>query len=187
MNIGQPDVATKIRNAWLKTIEDGIHTADLYNTENSSHLAGTKEFADGVIERLGSEPRLFSAEQLSYEDIHIPEIEIEASKKELVGVDVFLDSGPKAKKPSELGEQVEALGNEALPLRSISNRGSKVYPDPDDEAFCSDHWVCRFEGDKGAIGQKDILELLQRFEKEGFEVIKTENLYSFDGERGYSL
>ncbi|MFB6257659.1 MAG: NADP-dependent isocitrate dehydrogenase, partial [Flavobacteriales bacterium] len=107
MNIGQPNAATKVRNAWLKTLEDGIHTADLYNTENSQRLVGTEAFADAVIERLGSSPRLFSAEQLEQEDIRIPEIKKTPSKKELIGVDVFVDSGEKAVKPSEMGNRVE--------------------------------------------------------------------------------
>jgi isocitrate dehydrogenase len=187
MNIGQPEAATKVRNAWLKTLEDGIHTADLYNTENSRHLAGTKEFADAVIERLGSSPRLFSAAQLEQEDIRIPDIKLERQKKELIGVDVFLDSGDEDAKPSEMGQKAEALGSEALPLKLITNRGGKVYPDPDDDAFCSDHWVCRFESRGGSISFDEVLALLQRFKDEGMDVIKTEQLYSFDGTRGYSL
>src|SRR5690606_10971564 len=30
VHIGQSDVAEKIHNAWLKTIEDGLHTGDIY-------------------------------------------------------------------------------------------------------------------------------------------------------------
>ncbi len=187
MNIGQPEVATKIRNAWLKTLEDGIHTADLYNTENSSHLSGTKEFADAVIERLGSSPRLFGTEQLQHEDIRIPNIEREHTDKKLIGVDVFVDTGEKETKPSEIGPRAKALGNEHLPLKLITNRGGKVYPDPNDDAFSSDHWVCRFEAKEGSISFKDVLALLERFDRDGFDVIKTEHLYTFDGERGYSL
>ena len=29
-HIGQGEVAEKVQNAWLKTIEDGIHTYDIY-------------------------------------------------------------------------------------------------------------------------------------------------------------
>lgn len=187
MNIGQPEAATKVRNAWLKTIEDGIHTADLYNTENSKHLAGTKEFADAIIERLGHSPRLFSAEELSHEDIRIPDIQSRSAKKELIGVDVFVDTGERTPKPSELGKRIETLGHEGLPFKLLTNRGGKVYPDPKDDAFCSDHWVCRFEAEQGSVPYQEILDLLGRFQEEGLDVIKTENLYRFDGERGYSL
>ena len=187
MNIGQAEVATKVRNAWLKTIEDGIHTSDLYNTQNSKHLAGTKAFADAVIERLGSSPRLFNSEQLEKEDIRIPEIQKKTAKKELIGVDVFVDSGEKPVKPSEMGHRAAALGSEKLPLSLITNRGGKVYPEPDDNTFCADHWVCRFEAKRNPIEFHEVLELLKRFDETGLDVIKTEQLYAFDGERGYSL
>jgi len=31
-----------------------------------------------------------------------------------------------------------------------------------------------------------VIELLGRIQAAGFDVVKTENLYAFDGERGYS-
>ena len=34
-HINQPEVATTIHNAWLKTIEDGIHTGDIYKDDVS--------------------------------------------------------------------------------------------------------------------------------------------------------
>ncbi len=187
MNIGMPEAATKIRNAWLRTIEDGIHTADLYNNENSKHLAGTKEFADAVIERLGSAPRLFKAEKLQKDDIRIPDIQRKQQQKELIGIDIFVDSGKETLKPSEVGKKADELGQGNLPLKLVTNRGGKVYPDPDDDAFCADHWVCRFESKEGSVTPRELLDLIERFYEAGFDVIKTENLYSFDGERGYSL
>ena len=51
VHINQPEVATIIENAWLKTLEDGIHTGDIYSATNSKKKVGTKEFADAVIAR----------------------------------------------------------------------------------------------------------------------------------------
>ncbi|MDI1242159.1 MAG: NADP-dependent isocitrate dehydrogenase, partial [bacterium] len=56
VHIGQPDIAEKVHNAWLRTIEDGVHTADIFKEGLSKELAGTDAFADAVIERLGQLP-----------------------------------------------------------------------------------------------------------------------------------
>ena len=56
VHIGQGDVATKVHNAWLTTIEDGIHTYDIYDESVSTQKVGTSEFADAVIERVGKRP-----------------------------------------------------------------------------------------------------------------------------------
>jgi Isocitrate/isopropylmalate dehydrogenase len=52
-HLGQNDIAEKIENAWLKTLEDGIHTSDIYNPQYTKQKVGTQEFAQAVIERLG--------------------------------------------------------------------------------------------------------------------------------------
>ena len=53
------EVAAKIRNAWLRTIEERIHTADIYSPEASSKRVGTTEFAAAVIARLTQLPQTF--------------------------------------------------------------------------------------------------------------------------------
>ena len=60
-HIGQSDVAEKIQNAWLKTIEDGIHTFDIYKEGISKKSVGTREFADAVISNLGNAPKILKA------------------------------------------------------------------------------------------------------------------------------
>ena len=57
-HIGQTEVAEKVQNAWLKTIEDGIHTYDIYNEGISTQKVGTKEFALAVIQNLGNKPAI---------------------------------------------------------------------------------------------------------------------------------
>jgi isocitrate dehydrogenase len=64
----------------------------------------------------------------------------------------------------------------------------KVWPGGHAETFCSDHWRCRFlAADGGGVSHAQIISLLKRVAEAGFDFIKTENLYNFDGERGYSL
>src|SRR6516162_3482002 len=58
VHIDQPDVATLVHNAWLRTLEDGIHTYDIYVESVSKQKVGTEEFAEAVIERLGKQPHM---------------------------------------------------------------------------------------------------------------------------------
>jgi isocitrate dehydrogenase len=53
VHIGLIEHAERVHNAWLRTIEDGIHTYDIYDEQASKQKVGTKEFADAVIARLG--------------------------------------------------------------------------------------------------------------------------------------
>jgi isocitrate dehydrogenase len=70
----------------------------------------------------------------------------------------------------------------------ISNRGVAVWPGGHAETFCSDHWRCRFmsEGD-GPVTAFQTISLLGRIANAGFDAIKTENLYTFDGQVGFTL
>jgi len=73
-------------------------------------------------------------------------------------------------------------------LTIISNRGTKVWPNGNPDTYWSDHWQCRFEGDGEALFTAEhVVRLLQAADRAGFDVIKTEGLFSFNGERGYSL
>lgn len=188
-HIGQAKVAEKIENAWLKTIEDGIHTGDIYSNENSSKKVGTKEFTQAVIDRLGEEPTKFEA--VTYPEESKP-IQIQVEKKPLPkktndGVDIFICE--ENRDPNKLGDRLrEISAGTPLELVIITNRGVKVYPDGNPLTFCTDHWRCRFQARKNClITGKDLIKLQQAIVDGGLEVIKTENLYRFDGELGYSL
>src|SRR5947199_3871353 len=61
VHINQPDVATQVHNAWLRTIEDGIHTYDIFVEGVSKQKVGTKEFAAAVVARLGQKPKQLKA------------------------------------------------------------------------------------------------------------------------------
>jgi isocitrate dehydrogenase len=109
-----------------------------------------------------------------------------AAKKDLVGVDVYLDWTKGSS--DDLGASVEKLAGEGLKVSTISNRGVKVWPGGNPETFLSDHWRCRFVADSegGAVSHKQVAALLNRFAGAGFDYIKTENLYNFDDKPGYS-
>ena len=180
-----------IHNAWLRTIEDGVHTADIYTEGVSAARVGTQEFAAAVIERLGQEPRTltpvrYAAGTQAVEPAQPAYSRPAPAVKELVGVDVFLHwSGAN---PEELAEKLSLAGTAQLPLNMITNRGVKVWPNGLPETFCTDHWRCRFHALPDApVNPVNILALLAQVHALGFDFIKVEHLYTFDGQPGYSL
>lgn len=187
-HIGQTDVAAKVRNAWLKTIEDGIHTYDIFREGTSRRKVGTKEFALAVIDNLGKAPA--SLKPVSYsggKPLILPTYtRRQPETKELEGVDIFVHW--RGTSPDELAAVMQKITSGGIILSMITNRGIKVWPDGFEETFCTDHWRCRFKPAEGKIFTgRDIIRLLTRAEEEGIDTIKTENLYSFDGKPAYSL
>lgn len=192
VHINQTDIAERVHNAWLRTIEDGIHTYDIYADGISRQKVGTKEFSEAVVERLGQTPQTLKPASYQAGDSEAVASQTPASAraravKELVGVDVFLDWVEGS--ANQLGESLSRTAGDNLKLQMISNRGVKVWPGGNSETFCSDHWRCRFlsQAEGSTIGHDEIIGLLQRIKDDGFDFIKTENLCNFDGERGYSL
>lgn len=187
-HIGQTEVAERVQNAWLKTLEDGIHTYDIYKEGTSTRKVGTKAFAQTVIANLGQKPA--QLKPVSYAvnaPLNLPRYQRKpAAPKELVGVDVFVHW--RGTNPDELAEQLKSMQEEGIALTMISNRGIKVWPAGFSETFCTDHWRCRFTPvDAANMRKSDIIELLQRAEERGIDTIKTENLYAFNGKAAYSL
>lgn len=190
VQMGRADKAALIQNAWLKTLEDGIHTGDIYREKRSVKRVGTVEFADAVIERLGQIPsRLRPVKYNNDVAISVSIKEKPAKKKELVGVDVFIDWRGESRDADEIGDKLLNVASTAnLKLKLISNRGVLVYPNGMEETFKTDHWRCRFTNPDGKILENsDVIDLLNSVSAAGFDFIKTEHLYHFDGERGYSL
>lgn len=186
VHLGLPEPAEGIQNAWLATLEDGIHTPDIYREGLSSREVGTEGFSRAVIERLGEKPQILKPVAFAAHPIRV-ETTPKTQIKRLVGVDVFLGWDEAGRDPRVLGERVRALGTEALPLVMISNRGVKVYPGGARGIWCADQWRCRFRSEADSIAFDDVLALLARCHQAGLEVVKTEHLYTFDGKPGFSL
>ena len=193
VHLGHAEVAQRIENAWLATLEDGVHTADIYREGLSSRKVGTREFTAEVIERLGRAPSKLTPAEYHAGGIHVASAPQERREKQLCGVDVFLEWDQDSRDPDVLGRRLEAVAPEGWTLKMITNRGVKVYPDGLPETFRTDHWRCRFlpagatAGTSVATDFDAVLRLLTAVGRDGLDVIKTEHLYTFDGERGYSL
>lgn len=187
-HIGQSDIAEKVQNAWLCTIEEGIHTYDIYTEGKSSKKVGTSAFADAVIANLGKLPKQLKAASFAGSAaLNLPVYKRRpAADKKLAGVDLFLHwRGTEA---DELAAQLKKLEVHGVSLSMITNRGIKVWPEGFRETFCTDHWRCRFKPDAGgSISKEQIIELLKQSEGKNLDVVKTENLYEFGGKPAYSL
>lgn len=187
-HIGQTEVAERVQNAWLKTIEDGIHTYDIYKEGISKQKVGTREFAQAVIANLGQQPTTLNPVSYAKETtLKLPKYQRKAaSVKELLGVDVFVHwPGTQA---DQLASLLSPVNTPDLKLSMITNRGIKVWPDGFEETFCTDHWRCRFLPANGhSITKHHILDILSKAIDHDIDTIKTENLYSFDGKPAFSM
>ena len=190
VHIGQPKVAEKIHNAWLKTIEDGIHTYDLFREGISKKKVGTMEFAQAVVDRLGDKPQQLNPKE--YKEIPPMSKELfvfERSKNnfDLVGVDIFIKESKLS--PEEIANKVnQAVFIEPLKLTSISNRGMHVWPNVKTLTYNTDSWRLRFKAENSnTLTQLQILELMKQLNSQGFEIIATSNLYNVNGKRAFTL
>jgi isocitrate dehydrogenase len=187
-HIGQTDIAEKVQNAWLKTIESGQHTYDIFKEGISKEKLGTKEFAKAVIANLGQKPSVLKEVHYANNSaLNLPKYKRRpAGQKDLVGVDIFVHwSGLN---PDELAERMKKIETNEITLTMITNRGIKVWPEGFQETFCTDHWRCRFKTNEGTLMTKEnIIALLQNAFNHNIDSIKTENLYKFDGKPAYSL
>jgi isocitrate dehydrogenase len=187
VHIGQGDVAARVHNAWLRTMEDGVHTYDIFRDDISKQKVGTREFGEAVVARLGQLPQTLKAvEYASQTASHAPSKSTQAAapQTELIGVDLYVD-WPSAN-PTALAEIMQKTNSDGLELQMIDGRGVKLWPGGMAETFCPDNVRCRFIS-KTPISTRAVIGLLGRVADQSVEVVKTEYLRNFDGQAGFSL
>lgn len=201
-HLGQYDVANKINDALSKTIEDGIHTGDIYNEEISSKKVNTQEFTQAVIERLGQKPKTLASSNFKEQKEHEkPKVIVkkENFSKKLIGFDLFIDWN---KEFQDLIDFINGLESEKLQIKTISAKGLLMWPHLDkymEPNYPKGQTMLRFIAKKVTgkvsneiinnnitIKHEDIVDMLNIFAKNGIDFIKIENLYNFDGVAGYS-
>lgn len=196
VHIEQPEKATLIHNAWLRTLEEGIHTYDIFKEGVSKQEVGTKEFAQAVVAHLGQMPQVLK--QVLYDkqkhvltqgkaSAHL--LQEQKKKKEIVGVDIFVESiGNVESLQSKLSLLKNLLKNTGLQLTMIANRGVMVWPHNIPETSCVDSWRCRFMNvNKTPVSKKQIANLIQQMADADIDFTKMESLCTFDGQPGYTL
>jgi isocitrate dehydrogenase len=187
VHIHQPEIATRVHNAWLRTIEDGIHTYDVFTEGVSTQKVGTKEFAAAVIARLGQKPN--TLKPVSYAKRKPSAVAAAAgagatSKTDLKGIDVFVHW--PSRDTDGLGAAIGKLAGPGLSLQMIDNRGVKVWPNGHKWTFCTDSYRCRFVAD-GPTDMGQLVALLGRVAGAGIAIAATQTLNTFDGVAGYTL
>jgi isocitrate dehydrogenase len=187
VHIDMPETAEKVHNAWLRTIEDGIHTYDVFTEGVSTQKVGTKEFAAAVIARLGQKPNTLKA--VTYAKRAPSTVAAAAAagpgmQTELKGVDVFVEW--PSRKTEDLASAIGKLGDNGLTLQMIDNRGVKVWPNGNAWTFCTDSYRCRF-ATGGRTDMNQIVALLGRVAGAGISIGATQTLRAFDGKAGYTL
>lgn len=188
VHLGEGLIAERIHNGWLKTIESGIHTYDIYKEGSSREKVGTKEFANAVTKFLGEKPS--SLPPVSYQGskklkAFLATRPLLVEKRVLIGIDLFIFS-------KENGQQLIHELTEhhwpSLKLQQITNRGARIWPHGQPETFCVDQWKLRFthEDQSREASREEVVAILQEVLRLGYDVVSTENLYLFDGKAGFS-
>lgn len=183
--IGQGDIAAKINNAWLKTIEDGIHTGDIYKEGVSKKKVGTKEFAEAVIENLGSAPAKFEkATAKDVKRIFIKPIQGNTDKQTIIGADIRII--PNAELVSVVAEKTKDLHPD-FKLQNISQRGLKLWPESEVPDAKGELLCLRYIGYKDTgVTQEMLLDLQARVAKMGYTLSIINTLFSYDGVAGFT-
>jgi isocitrate dehydrogenase len=187
VHLGQTRAAETVHNAWLATIEDGLHTADLYKQGQAKQRLRTSQFRQAVIDRLGQLPRSLPPVSYAGEQpliVHPPKPS-RRTEKQLRGWDIFIDCpGANA---ADLAARLQAACIPEVSLTLIANRAVEVWPTERPETFKIDKWRCRFEQKGNAtLDAKGLPRLLTQFADASLDVVKAEGLYAFNGVIGYS-
>jgi len=187
VHIGQGQVATTIHNAWKKTIEDGIHTGDIYRDGVSAKKVGTDDFTKALIDNIGAEPLTLKpvAYKSDSKGIILPSLKIIPEEpKKRVGVDVGLNWTGSA---DDLAAKVQPCLTDNIDLYIITNRGVKVWPDGVAETFCTDNWRLRFIA-KGEAELKtsEVVQLLSNLNQADMNFTNALMLYDFNGKPGFT-
>ena len=187
VHIGQWEAAERVHNAWLRTIEEGIHTYDIYEEGISKQKVGTKEFSQAVVARMGQKPQKLAA--VSYAGAQTKRKEwtptVRSVDIQMVGVDLYV--GSKGIAPQVFGDSVKEITYEGLTLKMVDNRGVIVYPGGMSETFLTDSYRCRYEAGGATVTHAQVAGLYQKFAAAGYDIVKTESLRTFDGKPGFTL
>src|SRR5437016_4183166 len=158
VHINEPESAERVHNAWLRTIEDGVHTYDIFTEGVSSVKVGTKEFAAAVCQRLGQKPNRLKPVSYARRPEAAPSTVSTQppTAMELKGIDIFVYW--PSRDPNTLAAAVGKLAGEGMTLQVIDNRGVKVWPAGMAETFCTDSFRCRYIAE-GKIDQAKLMDV----------------------------
>ncbi len=187
VHIGQPEIAERIHNAWLATLESGIHTGDIYREGTSQKMVSTDAFADAVIEHLGKLPKTLKKVQYTVGEQMRPITVRPAvpTVKAMIGADFFIHH-KGTDTPDQVAAKAKAAVGDLMPLQSIAVRGVTVWPNGQAESLLVDQWCLRFMREGDTVSHTDIVTAMQKLVDAGLDVVKHESLCTFDGKHGFT-
>lgn len=205
-HLNQNQCANLIQNALYRTIEDGIHTADIFNHEISKKLVGTKEFTKAVINNFNNKPTKFKIANYSPDkpssSNHLNHNQLSSTTtvlKKLIGFDLFIDWSQDF---SQLLNSLKKLESEIFEIKMISAMGLLLWPLLDQHMMPNYNQgltILRFIG-KGITGKhshdiinsdlqithKNIIEMLEILNQAQFDFVKYEGLYLIDNKPAFT-
>ncbi len=185
-HIGDFATASKVENALYVTLEEGKDlTGDIAAPGTG---VPTGAFVARVIANLGRDSA--KVPQREYRRIELKQWPAatwhrEPASRELVGVDVFLES---SESPAALGRMLsDMVAGTAFTLEMISSRGAQVWPELGGNTFLVDHLRARFlfQAPRQDDATAEITELLTRIGSR-HRWMHVEKLQRFGGADAYS-
>jgi isocitrate dehydrogenase len=184
--IGEFEAANKIENSVFYTLEEGkFRPRDVQGVTNP---CSTTDFTNAIISNLGKSAKMIQAR--NYKPLNIPKLNlpqdlVKPKSRHVVGYDLFLEYN---KSPESLGKELEKmLDGTDCTLKTISSRGTKVYPSTGAITDCVDKFRCRFmlKTPLTDHGDAPLIKLLTKV-SEKFLCAHIEKLQEFDGKMGFT-
>lgn len=187
VHLNKVDKAVAISDAFLKTLEDGTHTADIFNPETSVRSVSTTDFARAIADNLGARPSQLRGisvkKQAEVEAVktYFPA----AQKRELAGVDLTVRWNEEGNKLEALAKACSEAVQKPFQLSLIYAKGMELWPTAPYSWPGIDLMTLRFSLPE-AIGEDlSVSQLIQGVESLGLTTAKMVKLYTFDGVEGF--
>lgn len=190
-HLGLLESASKIENALLYTLEQGIHTGDFGN--KSVPAVNTTEFSGAIIANLGKHPshnpKPTQIDAPTYCTVIALEenpmlVSEEPEEEKIVGVDMFIESDEQ---PDYIAKMCLRHGGVKFDLITISNRGTQVWPTGSKFTNLINQYRVRFESiNMEALHQQDVIGLYVSLSGD-FKICSLELLNMWGEKKAYSL
>jgi isocitrate dehydrogenase len=193
VHIGASDCANKIHNAWLATIENGIHTADVFQEGISKERVSTMDFVKAVRKHFGQKPKKFAVVEYKSD---APKVSTAAHKshakseiRQMVGVDIYLQGADlNAESIAETFKKITS--NTRLKLQIVSAKGLKLWPQDGILSLGeNDLWCVRLlpEGENKTASLQDQMEITAACAAHKIDIVKIVHLYTYGNALGFTV
>ncbi len=125
--------AELLHNAWLRTLEEGINTYDIYQEAPNRKKVGTDEFTNAIIERIGKKPNYLPT--VTYERSSTPLLTHHLKPREKNSSPCYkaeLYIALAKTSPQEIFSQIQlcekAILSSELKLSHVFSRGTPIWP-----------------------------------------------------------